>query len=160
MCTSDPQVAPPNSRVLGFLISLAIFGLSFSAQAADLRIALQDAETGTPLEDAVVEVLVPDDMHAAHTTLGEFSVDQIDKEFVANVTVVTRGSSMRFPNSDDILHHVYSFSPAKVFELPLYGNGQNIDYQQVFDLAGVVEIGCNIHDWMLGYIYVARPILL
>ena len=95
-------------------------------------------------------------MHAAHTTLGEFSVDQIDKEFVANVTVVTRGSSVRFPNSDDILHHVYSFSPAKVFELPLYGNGQNIDYQQMFDVAGVVEIGCNIHDWMLGYIYVAQ----
>jgi hypothetical protein len=63
---------------------------------------------------------------------------------------------VRFPNSDDILHHVYSFSPAKVFELPLYGNGQNIDYQQMFDVAGVVEIGCNIHDWMLGYIYVAQ----
>jgi len=156
MSTSDPQVAPHNSRVLSCLISLAIFGFSVSAQAADLRIALQDAETGTPLEDAVVEVRVPDDMHAAHTTLGEFSVDQIDKEFVANVTVVTRGSSVRFPNSDDILHHVYSFSPAKVFELPLYGNGQNIDYQQMFDVAGVVEIGCNIHDWMLGYIYVAQ----
>lgn len=156
MCTADPKGAPPNSRMLRSLLSLAFLGLSVGTQAADLRIALQDAETGMPLDDAVVEVLLPDDQQAAHTTAGEFSVDQIDKEFVANVTVVTRGSGVRFPNSDDILHHVYSFSPAKVFELPLYGNGQNVDYQQMFDVAGVVEIGCNIHDWMLGYIYVAQ----
>jgi hypothetical protein len=63
---------------------------------------------------------------------------------------------VNFPNSDDILHHVYSFSPAKVFELPLYGNGQNVNLSELFDQAGVVEIGCNIHDWMLGYIYVAQ----
>lgn len=159
MCTSDPQVAPRSTHLLRSLISLAMLGLSLSAQAADLRIALQDAETGMPLEDAVVEVLLPDGQQAGHTTVGEYSVDQIDKEFVANVTVVTRGSGVRFPNSDDILHHVYSFSPAKVFELPLYGNGQNVDYQQMFDVAGVVEIGCNIHDWMLGYIYVAQTSL-
>jgi len=130
-----------------------------SVLGADLRIALQDADSGAPLADAVVEVLLPDGLQAAHTVIGEFSVDQIDKEFVANVTVVPRGSSVRFPNSDDILHHVYSFSPAKVFELPLYGNGQNIDYQQMFDVAGVVELGCNIHDWMLGYVYVAQTSL-
>ncbi len=134
-------------------------GAGASAQAAELRISLQDAESGAPLADAVVEVLLPEALQAAHTTTGEFSVDQIDKEFVANVTVVPRGSSVRFPNSDDILHHVYSFSPAKVFELPLYGNGQNIDYQQLFDVAGVVELGCNIHDWMLGYVYVAQTSL-
>jgi len=156
MCTSDPQVARPGARLFCSVSSLVMLVCSVSASAADLRISLQDAETGMPLEDVVVEVLLPEDQQAAHSTSGEFSVDQIDKEFVANVTVVTRGSSVGFPNSDDILHHVYSFSPAKVFELPLYGNGQNIAYQQIFDVAGVVEIGCNIHDWMLGYIYVAQ----
>lgn len=49
MCSSDPQVTPHNSRVLRCLINLAIFGFSFSAQAADLRIVLQDAGTGIPL---------------------------------------------------------------------------------------------------------------
>jgi len=153
MCTSDPQFARLTSRLICSLIILASAG---SASAADLRIAIQDAGTGMPLEDVVVEVLLPEDQQAAYTSAGEFSVDQIEKEFVANVTVVTRGSSVGFPNSDDILHHVYSFSPAKIFELPLYGSGQNLDYQQIFDVAGVVEIGCNIHDWMLGYIYVAQ----
>jgi plastocyanin len=136
-----------------------LLGSPQTAQAAELRVALQDADSGAPLADAVVEVLLPEALQPAHTTLGDYSVDQIDKEFVANVTVVPRGSSVSFPNSDDILHHVYSFSPAKVFELPLYGNGQNIDYQQMFDVAGVVELGCNIHDWMLGYVYVAQTSL-
>lgn len=136
-----------------------LLGAVPSVLAAELRVALQDADTGAPLADAVVEVLLPEGLQPAHTRPGEFSVDQIDKEFVANVTVVPRGSSVRFPNSDDILHHVYSFSPAKVFELPLYGNGQNIEYQQLFDVAGVVELGCNIHDWMLGYVYVAQSSL-
>lgn len=159
MRTSASPLVRRSARLLFPLGSLAMLAFPLGASAADLRIALLDAETGMPLEDAVVEVLLPEALQAAHTTVGEYSVDQIDKEFVANVTVVPRGSGVRFPNSDDILHHVYSFSPAKVFELPLYGNGQNIDYQQMFDVAGVVEIGCNIHDWMLGYIYVAQSSL-
>ena len=57
------------------------------------------------------------------------------------------------PNRDNIRHHVYSFSPAKRFELPLYAG---VPTQPVlFDKAGVVVLGCNIHDWMIGYIYVS-----
>lgn len=69
-------------------------GTVASVRAAELRIALQDAESGAPLADAVVEVLLPAELQAAHTTTGEFSVDQIDKEFVANVTVVPRGTTV------------------------------------------------------------------
>lgn len=124
--------------------------------AAELRISLQDADTGQPLENAVVEVLLPVGLQAQYSAAADYSVDQVEKEFVANVTVITVGSQVNFPNSDDILHHVYSFSPAKVFELPLYGNGQGAKFSEMFEQAGVVEIGCNIHDWMLGYIYVAQ----
>ena len=140
-----------------FAISAVL--LSFFVQpshGAELRISLQDAETGLPLEDAVVEVLLPIGKQAEYAAGADYSVDQVEKEFVATVTVITAGSRVNFPNSDDILHHVYSFSPAKVFELPLYGNGQNINFAEEFEQAGVVEIGCNIHDWMLGYIYVAQ----
>ena len=65
---------------------------------------------------------------------------------------VRTGTSVSFPNSDDIRHQVYSFSPAKRFELRLY---QGTPSEPVlFDKPGLVVLGCNIHDWMLGYIYV------
>ena len=59
---------------------------------------------------------------------------------------------MTFPNKDNIRHHVYSFSPARPFELKLYsGRPAN---PVVFDHAGLVTLGCNIHDVMLGYVLV------
>jgi hypothetical protein len=64
------------------------------------------------------------------------------------------GSTVAFPNRDSVRHHVYSFSPAKRFELPLYAG---VPAQPVlFDKPGVVVLGCNIHDWMIGYIYVSE----
>jgi hypothetical protein len=58
-----------------------------------------------------------------------------------------------FPNKDKVRHHVYSFSAAKKFELPLYG--QQEERTVTFEKTGVVALGCNIHDVMIGYIYVA-----
>jgi hypothetical protein len=81
-------------------------------------------------------------------------LEQIDKEFVPKVKPVFVGSTVAFPNHDSVRHHVYSFSPAKRFELPLYAG---VPAQPVlFDKAGVVVLGCNIHDWMIGYIYVSE----
>ena len=70
------------------------------------------------------------------------------------VTVVTVGTPVVFPNSDNVRHQEYSFSPAKRFELPLYSGKPAAPV--VFNTAGVVELGCNIHDWMVGYVYVTN----
>jgi hypothetical protein len=59
---------------------------------------------------------------------------------------------VRFPNHDQIHHHVYSFSRTKTFELPLY-KGEDAS-PVLFDKVGVVKVGCNIHDWMSGVILV------
>jgi plastocyanin len=79
-------------------------------------------------------------------------VAQSDREFVPFVTVIQVGTTVSFPNRDPILHHVYSFSEAKPFEIKLY-SGQSPSTVN-FDRSGVVTLGCNIHDWMLGYIVV------
>lgn len=79
-------------------------------------------------------------------------MDQQDYEFVPHLLVVQTGTSVRFPNSDDVSHHVYSFSKAKSFELALYKG--NVYPPVVFDRPGIVVVGCNIHDGMLGYIRV------
>ncbi|HZE88517.1 MAG TPA: methylamine utilization protein [Verrucomicrobiae bacterium] len=122
------------------------------AFAGSLDVTVRDA-TGAPVEDAVI-VAMPTSA-ASPKPKGERPaevIDQIDKEFVPAVKVVQTGASLIFPNKDNIRHHVYSFSPAKKFELPLY---KGVPAEAVvFDRPGVVILGCNIHDWMIGYLYV------
>jgi plastocyanin len=79
-------------------------------------------------------------------------MDQKDRAFVPGVLVVAVGTSVEFPNNDSVSHQVYSFSPAKRFQLPLY-KGQ-AHPPVTFDQPGLVVLGCNIHDSMVGYIYV------
>jgi len=79
-------------------------------------------------------------------------MDQINRQFSPHVLAVQKDTQVRFPNSDSIKHHVYSFSAAKRFELQLY---KGLDANPLlFNTTGVVELGCNIHDWMLGYVIV------
>ncbi|MEO0997738.1 MAG: hypothetical protein AAFX58_09485 [Pseudomonadota bacterium] len=68
------------------------------------------------------------------------------------MTVIKPGTAVRFPNRDLTQHHVYSFSKPKVFEIELYGGDEPNPIR--FDNTGIVALGCNIHDWMLGYVYV------
>lgn len=79
-------------------------------------------------------------------------MDQVNKTFVPGLLPVVVGTEVHFPNHDQINHHVYSFSRVKSFELPLY-KGEEAS-PVVFDKAGVVKVGCNIHDWMSGVILV------
>jgi plastocyanin len=79
-------------------------------------------------------------------------MDQVHKQFVPAVLPITVGSEVRFPNNDQIHHHVYSFSRSKSFELPLYKG--DAAPPVLFDKLGMVQIGCNIHDWMSAVILV------
>ena len=81
-------------------------------------------------------------------------MDQRDRTFVPHVLVVSRGSRVHFPNSDAVSHQVYSFSPAKRFQLPLYRGSPNPPV--VFEQSGLVTLGCNIHDKMRGYVLVTE----
>jgi plastocyanin len=111
-------------------------------------------DKGRPVEDAVVYVASP--LAASSRTTLSATMDQQDKEFIPHVLPVEVGTSVHFPNRDNIRHHVYSFSEAKKFELPLYiGTPAN---PVVFDKPGPVVLGCNIHDWMVGYIVVLSTV--
>jgi len=72
--------------------------------------------------------------------------------FVPQVLVVPVHSTVQFPNSDTVSHQVYSFSKTKSFQLPLYKG--KVHTPITFDKPGLVVLGCNIHDEMIGYIYV------
>ena len=124
----------------------------WQGHAVELTVELLDVD-GKPVNNAVVLLRSP--LHPALAVSEDFSavMDQVNRRFVPHTLVVQQGTRVRFPNSDQVKHHVYSFSPAKTFELKLYSEIE-VD-PQVFDNPGVVELGCNIHDWMLAYVYVA-----
>ncbi len=77
---------------------------------------------------------------------------QENKQFAPFVLPVQVGTTVDFPNYDPFRHQVYSFSPAKTFELKLYG-GSEVG-TVTFEKEGAVALGCNIHDNMLAYVYV------
>lgn len=129
----------------------AIFFLGYCgvAQAAELQLTVKDAQ-GQPLAD-VVAALVPEQKLVFDKPLNAI-IDQHNKMFVPSIMAIRTNTLVRFPNSDDIRHHVYSFSPAKKFELRLY-HGMTAE-PVLFDKPGTVVLGCNIHDSMVAYIFV------
>lgn len=138
--------------ILQIMFAGHLFACSLLSGAGELHAVVKDPN-GRAVEDAVVLATPVDGRNAALPRQPRNEMDQIDKEYVPNVKVVTAGSKVYFPNKDNIRHHVYSFSPAKVFELPLYSGTSAPPV--LFDKTGQITLGCNIHDWMLGYIYVA-----
>src|SRR5580704_3198718 len=140
-------------KVYAAAIGMAMLIGAQSAAAATLQASVRD-QHGKPVADGVVSATPLDPKNALHAKPPAVVIDQVDKQFVAYVTPINVGSMVKFPNSDKIRHQVYSFSAAKRFDLPLYAG---TDAPPVmFDKPGVVVLGCNIHDWMVGYIYVSE----
>jgi plastocyanin len=100
-----------------------------------------------PVEDAAV-VLEPTSGTPVRSSQ-RAAIEQRGREFVPYLTIVQKGASVDFPNHDPFKHHVYSFSPAKAFEIKLYAGKPASPV--VFDKTGEVVLGCNIHDWMEAY---------
>jgi plastocyanin len=122
-----------------------------AANAATLSVQVADA-TGKPLQDAAVyaEPLSP----LAFARTKETEIEQKSRKFMPVMTIVQTGTEISFPNNDTVRHHVYSFSPAKPFELKLYSGTPGTPI--LFDKPGTVVIGCNIHDQMVAYIHVVN----
>ncbi len=119
-------------------------------QAESFKVTVVDPD-GVPVPEVVV--FIEKDGTGVRRGSPESAVmDQRNMQFVPHVLVVQKGASVLFPNSDTIGHHVYSFSKPNNFVLPLY-TGDAHD-AVIFDHDGIVMLGCNIHDHMLGYIVV------
>ncbi|MBI2878029.1 MAG: methylamine utilization protein [Candidatus Tectomicrobia bacterium] len=79
-------------------------------------------------------------------------MDQRDLVFVPHVLPVVVGTTVEFPNNDDIRHNVYSPSPVKRLNLGTYP--PKTTKKVIFDKPGVVKLLCNVHDEMLAFILV------
>ncbi len=155
-----------NANKLAVLVVLASLGfvamlapINARADTVTASITLLDAKQ-SPVKDGVVIFTPLFDLSStepknseAESTPKTAIMNQINKQFAPHVLVVQKNTEVTFPNADNVFHHVYSFSPTKQFELKLYK--EFTAEPLFFEQAGIVDIGCNIHDWMLGYIVIA-----
>lgn len=126
--------------------------LALPAMGATLHVTVLD-EQGKPVPQAAV-FLESAAAARAVQPLAHAEIAQAKKAFSPSVLVVPVGTPVAFPNRDTVRHHVYSFSPAKRFELKLYlGTPTN---PVLFDKPGIVVLGCNIHDQMLAHVVVVE----
>jgi plastocyanin len=138
-------------RVIATCITLISLAGSLSVAAADISVMVVDRE-GHGVGEVVVTAM-PAAAGAGSSLIPKAAVmDQRNRAFVPGVLVVRVGASVEFPNNDWVSHEVYSFSPTKHFQLPLYKGEPHAPI--TFDRAGLVVLGCNIHDTMVGYVYV------
>lgn len=133
----------------GLMASLPFMVNASAASGTSLRVQVSDAR-GMPVSDAVVEI------HPAAGVSGpirfpwRMGMAQRDLQFTPGTLVVARGSTVAFPNLDQVRHSIYSFSKPARFEIDLYGRDQTRSH--TFRTTGSVRLGCNIHDDMRGYI--------
>jgi plastocyanin len=140
-------------RRWGTGVGLGVFALAVGpAVAAPLSVTVLSPD-GKPL--AGVVVMAQPTSGASHPAAPVSTViDQVNRAFEPDLVVVLVNSTVSFPNSDTVSHQIYSFSPPKRFQLPLY---RGKPYPPVrFDSPGVVTLGCNIHDEMLAYVVVTE----
>lgn len=134
------------SRYLsGFVVLAApLLGL-----ASPVTVAFRGAG-GAPVANVVAVFDAVDGRSAP--AAGSAVIDQVNRQFTPRVSVVRTGTAISFPNSDRIRHQVYSFSPAKTFNLKLYAGSTQPPV--LFDRPGLVVLGCNIHDTMIAFVAV------
>ncbi|HEU4521554.1 MAG TPA: methylamine utilization protein [Thermoanaerobaculia bacterium] len=127
-------------------IPAVLLSLPIAAATLDVRV---DGPGGKTIENAVVYAIP-----SAPVAVGRkvAIMDQKDRIFIPHVLPVQTGTWVEFPNSDNIRHQVYSVSPTRRFQLPLYIGKPAIPIQ--FNKAGIVAIGCNIHEQMSAWIVV------
>ena len=128
-----------------------VSAIAAAAAPSSLRVQVVDT-AGLPVRDAVVEV------HAAKAAAGpirfpwKMGMAQKSQQFVPGTLIVARGSTVAFPNLDNVRHSIYSVSKPARFASELYGRDQTRTH--TFNVVGSVKLGCNIHDEMRGYIRV------
>lgn len=140
------------SSILNFsrLLTLSFLTLSLNVSATTLTGVVSNDDE--PVFEAVITAVGSLKAKPILATSPR-KMDQKHREFVSHILAVHAGESVLFPNSDNIKHHIYSFSPANSFEIQLY---KDVSPKPIlFDKAGIVVLGCNIHDWMVGYVYVS-----
>src|ERR1700730_9874896 len=107
--------------------------------------------TSPPLAVVYLDGLFP--KPASHPTK---QIAQKDLAFLPPLLPVQVGTRVEFPNFDDTYHSIFSYSPAKRFDLGRYRPEERPIPSEVFDTPGLVTLRCDIHEHMRGLILVLK----
>ncbi len=156
-------------RLAGFNTVLALLPISVLAQAtAEGRVELPKSHSA-PVVAKRYEIVTRSGVLSTQPPLavvylvGSFpkpssppakQVAQKDLTFVPSLLPVQVGTRVEFPNLDDTYHSIFSYSPAKRFDLGRYRPEERPIPSEVFDTPGLVTLRCDIHDHMRGLILV------
>ncbi|MDE3273080.1 hypothetical protein [Pseudoalteromonas sp. G4] len=124
-----------------------------NAHALDIAIKVVD-KNNTPINDIVVYLTPKSGTSDLPTNNHPLVIDQQDKKFAPYITVMQKGQDIVFLNKDDITHHIYSVSGKNRFEFKLKAGSS----KQIENISKTEEVamGCNIHDWMSGFLLVVN----
>jgi plastocyanin len=133
-----------------FTITLCLMSLSISAYSTAVEVFLY-APNGKPLKGIVVSV-EPLKMQTQLKNADPVRISQLNKAFKPYLSVIQRNQPVEFINQDDITHHIYSASREQRFSFKMRSGSTHSKVQ--FNTAGQISMGCNIHDWMSGYLLI------
>lgn len=107
-----------------------------------------DMPAGEPVAYVYVENILAPPVKGEHKV-----IQQSGKKFIPGWAVIQRGTTITFPNNDNIYHNVFSMSPGNSFDLGLYNSGGD-PKSHTFTEAGPVDVYCNIHPQMAARVLV------
>jgi plastocyanin len=127
---------------------------AYPGSAATVSVTVT-GDQGRPAENAVVELTLQplSALSATNKLPSEAIVDQRKETFLPLVSLIRQNGRVVFTNNDTTMHQVYSFSDIKQFAFEIDEGHKSAPV--VFDKPGVAAVGCNIHDQMITYVYVA-----
>src|SRR4029453_19286196 len=156
-------------RLAGFNIAVALLPISVLAQAAvEGRVGLPKSHSA-PVVAKRYEIVTRGNVLSTQPPLAVVYLDgsfprpssnltkqiaQKDLTFIPALLPIRVGTKVEFPNLDDTFHSIFSYSPAKRFDLGRYRPEERPIPAQIFDKPGLVTLRCDIHEHMRGLILV------
>jgi plastocyanin len=150
------MIAARKLALLGAVLSYCWGAASLWAQEVNVtgRIVLEGAANLSPANSTVVWLAPISNPPGTSPTVAPMHaiLQQRNKAFEPHLLVITKGSSVDFPNRDPWFHNVFSLFNGKRFDLGLYEAGSKRTVH--FDREGVSYIFCNIHPEMSAVVVV------
>jgi plastocyanin len=138
----------PRFRIIALLGLLLALPVSAFCIPVSGRVRL----TGRPPGVSIVTIVYAEPLDGGRVQPGQFSMAQRNKAFLPHVLAVPAGSTINFPNEDQIFHNVFTLSRPSPFDLGLYRAGAS--KAQTFTAPATYRVFCNIHPQMTAIILV------